>query len=122
MRCLLLLAACLSVSPLQAADFRVLPYVQNPAMDGITVRWLSESPTSGTLTVETPEGPREFTSMPVQATALAYNPFKDEPGGPHRELPWMHSVRVDQLKPATEYKYTVVQGEESHSASFRTSA
>jgi len=104
------------------ADFRVLPYVQNPARDGMTVRWLSESATSGTLTVETPEGPREFTTMPVRATALAYNPFKDEPGGPHRELPWMHSVRVDQLKPATEFKYTVVQGEESHSASFRTSA
>ena len=115
-------AAFLSFSTHQAADFRVLPYVQNPTTDSMTVRWLSESAAPGTLTVETPEGPREFTSKPVQATALAYNPFKEEPCGPHPGLPWMHSVRVDQLKPASEYNYSVVQGAQSHTASFQTSA
>lgn len=122
MRSSVLLVAYLSFSTLQAADFRVLPYVQNPTVDSMTVRWLSESATPGTLTVETPEGPREFTSKPVQATALAYNPFKEEPCGPHPGLPWMHSVRVDQLKPASEYNYSVVQGAQSHTASFQTSA
>ena len=105
-----------------AADFRVLPYVQNPSLDGMTVRWLSESSAPGVLTVETPDGSREFTSTPVQAVALAYNPFKEEPDSPHPAVPWMHSIRVEQLKPSTVYMYSVVQGAESHSGAFKTSA
>ncbi len=37
----------------------------------------------GVLTIQTPDGPRLLRSEPQPATALAYNPFKDEPGAAH---------------------------------------
>lgn len=104
----------------RADSFRVLPYVQNPAPDAMTVRWLSEAETPGVLSVETPDGPRTLHSQPTLARTLAYNPFKEEPGGPHPGLPWRHTVRVTGLKPGTRYSYRVRQGAEEHAASFRT--
>lgn len=103
-----------------AEAFRVLPYVQNPSTDAITVRWMSNDNVTGMLVVETPEGRREFPSRPVRADALAYNPFVPEPGGPHPALPYLHSVRVSGLRPGTRYAYTVKQGEQSHTDEFRT--
>jgi len=97
-RCLPLLLVGLLLAQVARADsFRVLPYVQNPAKDAMTVRWLSETGEPGVLTVETADGPRVFRSEPRLASALAYNPFKAEPGGPHPGLPWLHSVRVTGL-------------------------
>lgn len=104
----------------RADSFRVFPYVQNPAPDAMTVRWLSDTGESGVLTVETADGPRVLRSEPKRADALAYNPFKPEPGGPHPGLPWLHSVRMTGLKPGTEYAYQVRQGTQQHGASFRT--
>jgi len=114
-------AFVLSFSCLEADEFRVLPYLQNPSPSAMTVRWLSESDEPGILTVTEESGTRELTSAPVRATTLAYNPFVEEPGGPHPELPWLHSLRVEKLKAATEYKYSVKQGTDSFSGIFRTS-
>jgi hypothetical protein len=100
-------------------EFRVLPYVQNPAPNGITIRWLSNSSEPGTVEFSGREHD-SIKSTPAQASALSYNSFKEEPGGPHPALPWMHSVRIEGLKTSTEYKYTVTQGQEAHSSSFRT--
>lgn len=100
-------------------EFRVLPYVQNPAPDGITIRWLSNSGESGTVTL-TSNAHSPVKSSPAPASALSYNPFKEEPGGPHPAVPWMHSVRIEGLKPSTEYKYTVTQGSDTHASTFRT--
>src|SRR4051812_21143218 len=94
----------------QADSFRVSPYLQNPAPDAITIRWLSNDNSPGELIVETPEGPRVLKSVPVLAKALAYNPFKEEPNGPHPSLPWIHSVRVKDLESGTKYAYQVRQG------------
>ena len=104
----------------QAREFRVLPYLQNPDQSAMTVRWLSETNTPGMLTVVTPDGPVEFRSQPSRARTLAYNPVRKEPGGPHGDVPWMHSIRVDHLKPGTKYHYSVTQGAETHTAEFRT--
>lgn len=38
----------------RAAEFRVQPYLQNPAADAVTVRWLSELNQPCCLTVEIP--------------------------------------------------------------------
>lgn len=100
--------------------FRVLPYVQNPAPEAMTIRWLSNAEEPGLLTVETPEGPREFRSRPKLASALGFNPFQPEPDGPYPELPWLHSIRVTGLTPAGKYVYRVRQGTQQHASSFRT--
>jgi len=120
-RWLLLLGTGLLLANVALADsFRVLPYVQYSTQDAMTVRWLSESGEPGVLTVETREGPRTFRSEPKLARALAYNPFKEEPGGPHPGLPWLHSVRVTGLRPGTRYAYQVRQGTGQCAGSFRT--
>ena len=119
MRIFFLLFGLLIASVGRAEEFRVQPYVQNPAPDGITIRWLSNSGEPGT--VEFPGGEHDLIkSTPAKASALSYNPFKEEPGAPHPALPWMHSVRIEGLKASTEYKYTVTQGQEAHSSTFRT--
>ena len=100
-------------------EFRVLPYVQNPAPDGMTIRWLSNSEEPGTVSLPGTELD-PLKSTPTLASALGNNPFKEEPNGPHTALPWIHSVRIEGLKPSTEYKYTVIQGNDSHSSTFRT--
>jgi hypothetical protein len=54
---LLWLAASLAIGALAAgAEFRVLPYLQNPATDAITVVWFSADNTPGILTVVTDTG------------------------------------------------------------------
>ena len=103
-----------------AESFRVLPYVQNPAADAMTVRWLSDDQAPGILTVEFADGPLEFRSQPRLVEALAFNPFKPEPGGPHPGLPWLHSLRVTGLKPGTRYAYKVRQGTQQHGGVFQT--
>lgn len=116
----LLFAGLLLANIASADSFRVLPYVQNPSQDAMTVRWLSEAGEPGVLTVETADGPRALRSEPILARALAYNPFKPEPGGPHPGLPWLHSIRVTALKPGTKYAYQVRQAAQQHADSFRT--
>ncbi len=103
-----------------ADDFRVLPFLQNPSQEGITMRWLSESSQPGVLTVETPEGTQSWNSEPLQPAALACNPFKSEPGEPHPGLPWLHTVRVTGLAAGTRFRYEVRQGTAKHQASFST--
>ncbi len=116
----LLLTGLLATGAACADSFRVRPYVQNPAEDAVTIRWLSGAGEPGMLTVETAAGPRQFRSQPREAQSLAYNPFKPEPGAPHPGLPWLHSLRVTDLKPGTEYVYRVRQGNQQYAGSFRT--
>lgn len=105
---------------LSAEEFRVRPYLQNPAADAMTVRWLSNADKPGTLTVETPDGPIVLESKPSTRISLIYNPIKPEPGGPHPDLPFLHSLRVTGLKPGMSYPYSVQQGEEKYSGTIRT--
>lgn len=99
--------------------FRVLPYVQNPSSNGITIRWLSNADEPGV--VEFPKGEHDpISSTPVLAATLGYNSFKEEPGGPHPALPFIHSVRIEGLKPSTDYNYAVTQGKDTYPSMFRT--
>jgi hypothetical protein len=120
-RFLLTTACALLLSGAAGADsFRVLPYLQNPAPDAITVRWLSESGESGVVVVQTDSGPREFHSEPAQAETLQYNPFGEEPGGPHSPPPYLHTVRVEGLRSDTSYDYVVRQSGDDFAGRFRT--
>jgi hypothetical protein len=120
------LTLCSLISPTPSAmavddpGFRGLPWLQNPHPNGITIRWLSETDLSGTLTIAGPGQPREWRSQPVEARTLVANPFQTEPGGPHRAAPWIHTIRLDGLTPGTRYLYKVTQGTQNHVSEFRT--
>lgn len=116
----LLLAVMAFVQVASPNDFRVRPYLQNPATDAMTVRWLSNSNRSGRVSVSTSEGIIVYHSKPTSPETLRYNPFHPEPGGPHPALPWLHSVRVTGLKPGSAYPYTVRQGDDELSGTIRT--
>lgn len=103
-----------------AGEFRVRPYLQNPAPDAMTIRWFSEWSEPGELTVTVGGRPRTFSSKPERAVTLAPNPFKPEPGGPHPEVPWRHTLRVTGLRAGTTYPYVVRQGGEQSSGEFTT--
>ena len=103
-----------------AADaFRVHPYVQNPTSEAMTIRWLSQSPSAGTVTVQVSGEPKVFSSTPALAKALEYNPFKPEPGDA-KPAPYLHSVRVTGLQPNCVYEYSVKQDGQEAASRFRT--
>jgi hypothetical protein len=113
-------AAVAAAMPMRAADlavtpFRVRPYLQHPVPDGMTVRWLSEAATPGTLTCDG----RTFTSAPVLAHDLDYQ-MAEPAGMQHGSAPFLHSVRVTGLEPATSYPYTVEQSGETAKAVLTT--
>jgi len=105
-------AAAESEGPQQ---FRVRPYLLNPAADGMTVRWFSEGGAAGSLECDG----KTFASAPVLARDLGYHeaePLDMQHGSP----PYVHSIRVTGLEPATSYPYTVTQDGETLKAVLTT--
>jgi hypothetical protein len=112
---------CLADRTAQAESaFRVLPYLQHPTQDSITICWFSNANEPARVVVDKPGGKWETTSVPQAATALSYNPFVPEPGGPHPAIPFKHRVRVTGLKAGTAFHYTVFQGNEEHADVLQT--
>ena len=96
--------------------FRVRPYLQNPAADAMTIRWCSQSGDAGTVTIDE----RTLPSKPILCDVLDYQ------GAEVAEFryptpPYLHSVRVTGLKPATSYPYSVEQNGETIKAILTTS-
>ncbi len=105
-------------------DFRVWPYLQNPAHDAMTILWFSEANSPGQLTYGK-EGSKKqvvLTSQAIPATALKYSTWEDttffSEGAP--AIPFRHRIRIENLQAATNYAYTVSQGASSFSSSFKT--
>jgi len=99
-----------------SAAFRVRPYLQHPAPDAMTVRWFSQSGAAGTLTCDG----RTFQSRPILCHDLDYQPAESTDGR-FKTPPYLHSIRVDGLEPATSYPYEVEQGSETMRAVLTTS-
>jgi hypothetical protein len=113
---LLLVGASLSsAADLDAAPFRVRPYLQNPASDAMTVRWFSNVNEAGVLSCDG----RTFTSTPVLARDLDYQ-MTESADMQHAEPPFLHSVRITGLEPATSYPYAVEQSGETTKAVLTT--
>jgi 3',5'-cyclic AMP phosphodiesterase CpdA len=107
------------------AQFRVAPYVQNPASDSMTIVWFSEAHAPGALTCyEGDTTTPAFTahSGPVLVPALAYTTWETKTffNGAAPPPPFRHEIRVGKLKPDTRYRYEVTQGNDSFAAHFRT--
>jgi hypothetical protein len=119
----LLVTACLvvilrplpAVEPTIVSQFRIRPYLQNPAPDAMTIRWFSETSDRGTVSCDG----RSFTSAPELCHDLVYQPT--EPADRQFAAPpFRHTVRVTGLEPATSYPYTVEQSGEKAQAVLTT--
>ena len=119
--------------------FRVLPYLQKPAGDSMTINWISELATPGTLVLtpqaeadgSKPQGrksARTFTSDPVYQDIMEYSQKElaqtitglEQGSWLLSNSNFKHSVQVNQLKPGVTYAYTVTQDGRSFEASFTT--
>jgi len=104
-----------AAEPEAARQFRVRPYLLNPAADAMTVRWFSEQGTAGTLECNG----AKLESKPVLVRDLDYHdaePIEMQ----HASPPYMHSVRVTGLEPSTSYPYAVTQDGETLKAVLTT--
>ena len=115
----------ISSTILSAQDsFRVFPYLQNPASDAMTIIWFSEENIQGQLLYQRKGTAAKTTisSSPVPALNLAYSVWESSTffGGNAPSFPFRHRLRIEDLNPSTEYEYTVIQGADSFSSSFRT--
>jgi len=117
-------------------DFRVLPYQQAPALDGILITWFTIEDLAGEIVVEGPglEAPLVVASVPELDPTLDYQaqaeldaggefPFAttaifDGNGEPARN--WRHEIRLEGLLADREYAFTVNQGDSTYANTFRT--
>jgi len=128
-RSLLCLAASTFLLPAQA-QFRVNPYLQNPSSDGMALTWFSDVAQAGTLQITGPglAGALEFTTNPSLQSVLAYTTAeRNQAIAGLAQGSWLlgndshkHAVDVRGLQANSTYQYTVQQGSQSFSASFRT--
>lgn len=115
----------LATGSLIAQDgFRVFPYLQYPTPDAMTILWFSEEGSPGKLVWWKPNSQKtdSLLSEPVEAAALAYSEWEDTTffSGQATGAPYRHRIRLAGLNPGTTYAYTVSQGVDSFSSSFRT--
>jgi hypothetical protein len=123
-------AAALCVAPAALAQFRVNPYLQNPSSTGMAVTWFGSEAASGTLTLTGPRPgqARSFKSDPSLQPLLAYtNAERSQQIAGLAPGSWLipgdaykHRVELTGLRPDTEYRYTVTQGDAVFEAGFRT--
>jgi Calcineurin-like phosphoesterase/Purple acid Phosphatase, N-terminal domain len=129
-------AVLLSPAVLASADeaddsgFRVKPYLQNPADDGMTVTWFSHTDEPGELIVRGPGLGRglSYTTEPTHEPALDYTEAELaeeidglEPGSWLRgDANYKHSVDLDGLEPGKTYRYGVRQDGETVTERFHT--
>jgi hypothetical protein len=110
--------------------FRVLPYLQKPASDEMSVRWVTESNAPGVLKVRGPglRGPRALPSEPVHQPLLNYTdaerdqdiPGLDQGSWLKGDDNYMHAVTIEGLRPGKQYRYEVVQDGKVFRGKFRT--
>ena len=119
----LFLAAVMCAAAAEKSEFRVPPYIQNPAPDAMTIVWFSELAQQGHLIYRHASGTAStIYTFPVRADALAYPEWEAVNffSGSAPQPPYRHSVRLTGLTPDTEYSYTVEQGVSRFTSTFRT--
>ena len=89
------------------AAFEIEPYVLAPAADGMTIAWEADQAVDATISLD-------------GGAAVAVKADVDAPEFQGEQMHF-YSYRLENLKPDTEYDYTVaLAGGESFSASFET--
>lgn len=105
-------------------NFRVWPYLQNPASDAMSIIWFSESAEPGRLEyrVLASEPYIAEDSQPGISESLAYSTWEDTTffGGEAPLAPYKHRVRLENLMAGTTYEYRVFQGIDTFQSFFAT--
>ncbi len=109
------------------AEFRILPYLQQPTEDGMLFTWFTENNVPGELVVSGGDLaiPLTFASTPEFKELLTYrepelNDAIDKGYPILADDNYKHAVRVSGLTAGTTYTYSVTQGLETFEASFST--
>ncbi|WP_017446694.1 metallophosphoesterase family protein [Gayadomonas joobiniege] len=122
-----------SQTPIVTSQYIVLPYLQNPSQEQISIIWFSDTPEVASVEVA---GVGTFQSQAQQADALSYgdseiayihgdknygNIHSEVADGQAPTMAYKHYVRVYGLSPNTQYTYRVKQvGADEFSATFKT--
>ncbi|WP_052436713.1 metallophosphoesterase [Georgenia sp. SUBG003] len=116
--------------PAPQPGFRVLPYLQQPGEDAMTLSWVSETDEPGTVTVSGPglRGRTTLTSEPRHLDLMEYTeaelaqeiPDLQQGSWLRANSSYKHTVTLDGLKADHTYRYTVEQGGQQHSATLTT--
>lgn len=124
-------AAPVATEERSAADpFRVRPYLQKPSSDQMSLRWVTESDTPGTVVVRGPGlgRPSALTSDPERQPLLDYTQAeRDESIAGLEQGSWLkgednhlHTVTIEGVRPGSTYRYEVVQDGVTFRSTFRT--
>ena len=103
--------------------FRIMPYVQNPASDAMTLTWFSADNSVGLVELRLCGGDEStvYRLSPVAAMALAYHAAEArEFVGSPPPIPYQHALRLSGLESGRNYCYEVTQGEQRITGRFRT--
>ncbi|KAE9527505.1 phosphoesterase [Testudinibacter aquarius] len=127
------------ILPTPQPGFRVLPYLQAPASNSITINWVSELNNIGKITLTNTENQQttSLKSSPLYLKLMEYSTKELEQvleyksGNGETETleqgSWLlsnnnykHSVQFNNLEPNTLYRYTVSQDGKNYSNEFKT--
>ena len=97
--------------------FRVLPYLQNPAADALTVMWFSESSAAGQIAFRRTG---EWTTAEVPAVLAGTLDYHSSETTSPPPLPYSHRARLTGLLAGTAYEYVVTQDGVAITNTFRT--
>lgn len=110
--------------------FRVMPYLQQPGSDSMTLSWVSQVDEPGTLTVTGPglRGRTQVTSEPEYLDLMEYTeaeltqeiPALEQGSWLYSGHSYRHTVTLDGLKADHTYRYAVRQGEDTFRGTFST--
>jgi hypothetical protein len=117
-------------SPQPGADFRVLPYLQDPSTSGVRLTWFTEDGEPGRLTVKGPGigGKLTYDVGGELQPELSYTRAELDQEIPGLEQgSWLlgrdsfkHTHVVSGLRPGYRYSYTVEQGDSTFRGGFKT--
>ncbi len=112
------------IKPRATLNYRVFPYLQNPTQTAMTILWLSDLPEDGFLTFQktTDSKPIRINSSAALLTALNYPEWESQKffAGKAPTPPYQQRVRIEGLEAGTLYQYSVSQGGEIFTSSFKT--
>lgn len=108
------------------ADFRILPYLQEPSSTGMRINWFTTTDEPGELQVSSESGgaPAAFTSAPVAMSEAMYSALEESERTQFPDMfanaNFKHSILLEGLQPGTTYSYAVRQGASNFASTFHT--